>query len=199
MRQRPSSSRWCITSSCSRCAPVPPRASGWDGGRGRVLGPENGGAVAAQARWVRCALGRCARMRCAWAWCAGARCAGARCCDARAAPPAAAQPGACARRSQGKKETAKALVKELGGATPSESAMALIELWQTLKPLVLSLAPSMTGAKRKGENGKRAAPVARAGTSGGRGREHPSIHPIPSPRRCGAPGEEGQGGGGVRR
>lgn len=59
----------------------------------------------------------------------------------------------CAAHPQGKKETAKALVKELG-SQPDAASMALVELWQNLKPLVTGLATTMTGVKRKSDNGK---------------------------------------------
>jgi hypothetical protein len=59
----------------------------------------------------------------------------------------------CAARPQGKKDTAKALVKELG-TQPGAASVALVELWQNLKPLVSGLAATMTGVKRKAENGK---------------------------------------------
>lgn len=59
----------------------------------------------------------------------------------------------CAAHPQGKKETAKTLVKELG-SQPGAASMALVELWQNLKPVVTGLAASMTGAKRKVENGE---------------------------------------------
>lgn len=54
---------------------------------------------------------------------------------------------------QGKKDAAKALVKELG-SKPIAPAMELTELWVKLQPVVAGL---VAGAKRKGENGESSA------------------------------------------